>query len=188
MCFFYKELESTHYYYNYEVHPWLDLVLTSIAPFIFLISLNAAIMMKICSVGRSGRVPIDILSASTMLAARCLVFVGANLPICIILVSPWWDNAYYSGNWPVVADFNLWWSLANFFVYLDNSINFLVFIGISKFRRELLSMCKFNFKPAPRQHRLSDLAAAKSGGSATIDSSTEVFVEQPSAHSTFVDM
>ena len=120
--------------------------MTTIGPFVFLIALNAVVIVKLClkvsSPENVTQASVDVKSTSIMLVARCISFVCCNIPICVMMVSPWWDEAYYASDWPAVADCNFVWALSHFLVYLDHSINFLVFVGIPKFRREFVRMCQ----------------------------------------------
>ena len=139
--------------FMYQVWPWLDLVLSSLAPLTIIVTCNIIIISTLLNARKLRR---DQMRASTadesesitaMLVGISITFILATLPACIYLIG--------SNYWPVVtyeqqyADWTAW-GVALMAYYISSSTNFIVYcVSGSKFRRSLVAVlcCQEIVKP-----------------------------------------
>ncbi|XP_041374201.1 FMRFamide receptor-like [Gigantopelta aegis] len=136
------------------IWPWIDLCLFCLLPFLFLITGNVAIIVKVCisnrkrrrhdaNIGLSNTQNIKVRSSKTssmtvMLLTTNAVFLVCTSPISIFLIGEvyWFDYATLQPRGE--AMYLLTWATVNVFMYTNNSINFLLYcISGSRFREAL---------------------------------------------------
>lgn len=132
----------SHMSFALDVWHWFDLGLTSLMPLLFLIVGNAVIAHElILHKKERGQICTNLYhtkSITKLLLLLSLIFAITTLParltICLVpQTSVKWKN----------NEFRLWWTVANFITYTNNSINFILYCTFGKtFRSEFKSMVK----------------------------------------------
>ncbi|WAR24765.1 NMUR1-like protein, partial [Mya arenaria] len=144
---------STKYthYYNFVTltWPWIDLCFFFLVPFTVLVMGNISIIARVCMSKykiRNQIVPSGLTTRQTqkdktshltaMLMTLNVVFFICVSPICIFFISrPYWLK--YIKTPYDTAIVMLWWAVINCFMYLNNTLNFvLYFLSGSRFREE----------------------------------------------------
>ena len=151
------DLWAAYEEFNRKIWPWIDLCLFCLFPFLFLITGNIAIIIKVCisnrkrrrhdaNIGLSNTQNIKVRSSKTssmtvMLLTTNAVFLACTSPISIFLIGEvyWFDFVNMQPR--DAAIYELAWAGVNVVMYTNNSINFLLYcISGSRFRESLRSL------------------------------------------------
>ncbi|KAK2167040.1 hypothetical protein LSH36_32g06007 [Paralvinella palmiformis] len=133
-------------YFNSTVWGWLDFVLASLAPFVLMLTANAAIIARLLLLQRKRK--INQMAAvnrrnNTMTAILLtvnIVFLLTTAPIAIYLsrVDIWTARAKTEED---VARLDIVWASVNIAAYTNNAINFVLYcLSSTSFRKELVKM------------------------------------------------
>jgi hypothetical protein len=150
------EIDETYYEFFNITWPWIDLCAFCAFPLTIIVVGNGLILFKLINSQRklrprhvqtssvdheSGQKPLSgqcskISSTTSMLFALNTVFLLSTLPISIYNIgyTHWANVANEHGN----AKLDLWWAIVNMLMYVNNSMNFLLYcLSGTKFRREV---------------------------------------------------
>ncbi|XP_025077659.1 FMRFamide receptor-like isoform X1 [Pomacea canaliculata] len=156
-----KEYE---HFYN-MVWPWIDLCIFSLLPLLLIVVCNSVIIIKIFESRRKARRIIPSVASSThpgvqaddtrsrkvssmtgTLMTLNLVLLLTTMPICAYhIVEPYYatifDESSEQYDPKVTAQFKLAWAIVNMLMYINNSINFLLYcLSGTRFREELSNL------------------------------------------------
>ena len=141
---------SNHHYivFNTQVWPILTFILYSFSPIVCLISCNVMLYRQLSrqdvkqQMGRQvsdagkKRDRRDMKSLTKMLIVVCVIFVTISVPTCIYLIAAPYLFARTSPH--DVAKRRFAWAIVAFFLYCNNTFNFIVYcVSGSLFRQEL---------------------------------------------------
>ena len=120
---------------------WLDLSLTSLTPFVFMVVGNSCIGYELIRRQKrkeQAQQNLHQKSIIKLLILLCLMFALTTLPIRITLcLVPAESSLWKDGG------FKLWWAVANMIMYTNNAINFLLYCSFgTNFRSEIKVMFK----------------------------------------------
>lgn len=152
------ELKCNPMYDNYEeflalIWPWIDLCIFCLVPFTLLFTGNISIITRVLIIKHKTRTRVAPPSRSTgakhadktsqmaaMLLTLNAVFCVCVTPISIYLIGePHWLKTIETHHEEAVL--TLWWAIVNSFMYLNNTLNFvLYFLSGSRFRREVKAL------------------------------------------------
>ena len=148
------KLEFQHFVF--EVWPWIDFLFVFLIPCLFLIVGNVLILrqIKLNQIFRTNSIrqrdannrrtnTVSFLTKMTICLSS--VFIVCVSPISIISIGQpyWWPQETTTEQ--DVATLALVWTAATIIMYINNSVNFLLYLMLgSKFRRELESMLMQN--------------------------------------------
>ena len=176
---------SIHYIkFKKQVWPILTFILYSFSPIVWLITCNIILFKqlslrnvkkqsgrKVDTEGRRERR--DMKSLTKMLIVVCVVFIAVTVPTCIYLITAPYVFARTSPH--DIAKRLLAWAIVAFFLYCNNTFNFIIYcVSGSLFRNELhgllvqikvfLWKC-FNRRIYPAQNFNESIAETKAGPS-----------------------
>ncbi|XP_060586420.1 neuromedin-U receptor 2-like [Ruditapes philippinarum] len=133
--------------------PWIDLCFFSLGPFTILLFGNVSIIVRVLiskhktrtqiapsNVGAANKKSDRTSQLTAMLVVLNVVFIICTIPISIYLIGePNWLKKLETYH--DLAVLRLWWSVVNTFMYLNNTINFILyFLSGSRFRQEVKSL------------------------------------------------
>ncbi|XP_053395768.1 neuromedin-U receptor 2-like [Mercenaria mercenaria] len=133
--------------------PWIDLCFFSLGPFTVLLIGNISIIVRVLISKHKTRTQIAPLNGgvgakksdktsqlTAMLVVLNVVFFVCTIPISIYLIGePHWLKTLETYH--DLAVLRLWWAIVNTFMYLNNTINFILyFLSGSRFRQEVKSL------------------------------------------------
>lgn len=133
--------------------PWVDLCVFCLVPFTILMTGNISIIIRVLiskhktrkQIAPNGRAtntknPDKTSQLTAMLMTLNIVFLICVTPISIYLIGePYWLTE--STTAAEYSLFVLWWAIVNIFMYLNNTINFvLYFLSGSRFRQEVKAL------------------------------------------------
>ena len=174
-----------HAYFHNEVWPWIDATIYSFLPFALLLIFNVLIIYD----NRRHLLRRSTLHArrtketkrnsgfhfrlSAMLVTVSIVFLLLSSPnvILISIRNKYFDFSQGVKDWRDVAVYSLWSRATSFCLYLNHSVNFLLYcVSGQRFRRELINLltCKWNVRQmrtssyleTTRTQRLSETSAS----------------------------
>ena len=143
-------------YYVREVRPWLDLILQSLAPGLLIVASNVLIVITLVRAnrkrkklqGRSASASnfsddLRLKSTIPMLVSISVAFVVLMTPLQINWIVEQVFPATYTASLKEVANSRLIWTVLVFLVYLNSSINFLLYLVSGReFRHEAWAWVK----------------------------------------------
>ena len=134
-------------FYSDTVQPFIDLMVSTLCPFVLLVLMDLAMIVKVIKEYREKgdsltQAEKDRKSLCLMLLARCIAYFITNIPVCIILASDGWNISWMEWDLPLAAKWSLAWQLAIFLQYFNQAINLELFMVSAKFRREFVRMIR----------------------------------------------
>ena len=138
-----RKKEFPHFF---KIYPWIDSALYSYGPFLTMLVCNIMIIVKIMraqvqrkrlTVTSLTAAPPRISSMTAMLLAVTFTYLLLSTPLSLFHTGQyfWWKDRLSDER------FMLYWPVANILMYLNNSINFFLYIlSGPKFRKELRGM------------------------------------------------
>ena len=133
-------------YFMDHIWNWLDFVLSSLAPFVFMLSINVAIISRLLYLQRMRKANVradNNARMNTMTAILITVnfmFFVTTAPITIYIGTQkhWYDNARTNKDY---ARLELVWACVNMAAYTNFAINFILYcLSGPAFRKELVRM------------------------------------------------
>ena len=133
--------------------PWIDLCFFSLGPFTILLVGNVSIIVRVLVSKHKTRTQIAPSNGGTankksdktsqltaMLVLLNVVFMTCTIPISVYLIGePNWLEKLETYH--DLAILRLWWAVVNSFMYLNHTINFILyFLSGSRFRQEVKSL------------------------------------------------
>ncbi|KAK3594349.1 hypothetical protein CHS0354_019258 [Potamilus streckersoni] len=150
------------------VWPWIDLCIFCLIPFVILFTGNVCILIKVIQSAKRTRqvAPMGGMqhhrtsnkqsSLTAMLFTLNVVFLLCTSPISVYNIGySQWEQGAATHDYAVL---NLWWAICSLLMYVNNSLNFLLYcLSGSRFRQEVKNL--FCWK---RQANISPLKTCRS--------------------------
>ena len=130
--------------FMYKIWPWMDLVLSSLAPLSIIVTCNVIIITILLKARKLRQDQMKVNQAdesdsiTAMLVGISITFFIATMPICVYLIGyNYWPVDTYEQQY---ADWNAY-GVSLLFYYCSSSTNFIVYcVSGAKFRRALVAV------------------------------------------------
>ncbi|XP_064609468.1 probable G-protein coupled receptor 139 [Liolophura sinensis] len=142
-------LTNEYALFTENIWPWVDLAVFSMIPFCLIIVCNISLIFRVVYSRRRHRVAptdahttsgVSTSSMTALLISLNTLFLFTTAPISIYLIGyPRWSR---TADYNEFALLNLCWAIVNFLMYLNNSLNFILYcLSGPRFRREIKLIC-----------------------------------------------
>ena len=148
-------IDDKYGFFFHSVWPWIDFSVYCLIPFVFIVIGNFLIIFKVLksqrktnsrhipSIQMSENIPDHHTgrkqtSMTAMLMTLNTVFLFTTSPVSIYSIGyPYW----HTGSQKATALMELWWAIVNMLMYINNSLNFLLYcLSGPRFRKEAKRM------------------------------------------------